>query len=206
LRDADPAIPPGLSDRAADVWEPLLAIADLAGGEWPARARLAAQELSGDGAVEDDSLGVQILRDIRDVLNEKGADRIASAELAAALGAIEESPWAPVGSRSFDARALAKALKPHKIRPKQIRIGEETLKGYLRAWFEPAWARYAPVAPASERNNRNNVGLTGVSHVSATETEASVFRSSSAEKALFDGLVSDVSDRQPDTGPRPPGT
>ena len=31
LRDADPEIPTGLSDRQEDVWTPLLALADLAG-------------------------------------------------------------------------------------------------------------------------------------------------------------------------------
>jgi hypothetical protein len=42
LGQGDPEMPEGLTDRAADIWEPLLAIADLAGGEWPARARQAA--------------------------------------------------------------------------------------------------------------------------------------------------------------------
>ena len=35
-----PDMPDGIEDRNADVWEPLLAIADLAGGEWPERARV----------------------------------------------------------------------------------------------------------------------------------------------------------------------
>ena len=42
LREARPEIPDALDDRAADGWEPLLAIADLAGGIWPERARWAA--------------------------------------------------------------------------------------------------------------------------------------------------------------------
>ena len=33
LRSAEPAMPDGLNDRAADAWEPLVAIADLAGGD-----------------------------------------------------------------------------------------------------------------------------------------------------------------------------
>ena len=37
-----PALPDELDDRAQDCWEPLLAIADLAGGDWPDRARAAA--------------------------------------------------------------------------------------------------------------------------------------------------------------------
>src|SRR5215831_7814784 len=41
LTDPEPAIPDALNDRAADNWRPLLAIADLAGGDWPRRARQA---------------------------------------------------------------------------------------------------------------------------------------------------------------------
>ena len=41
LADAEPELP--AEDRAADVWEPLVAIADAAGGDWPARARKACQ-------------------------------------------------------------------------------------------------------------------------------------------------------------------
>jgi hypothetical protein len=36
---ADPEMPKDLSNRAADVWEPLLVLADLAGGHWPKLAR-----------------------------------------------------------------------------------------------------------------------------------------------------------------------
>jgi hypothetical protein len=35
-------LPSGLNDRAGEIWEPLLALADLAGGAWPGRAREAA--------------------------------------------------------------------------------------------------------------------------------------------------------------------
>ena len=61
LAKARPELPDELGDRAMDVWEPLIAIADLAGGEWPQFARAAAVELSAAGASEDDSLGVQLL-------------------------------------------------------------------------------------------------------------------------------------------------
>ena len=42
LRVARPDLPADLNDRAQDVWEPLMAIADLAGGSWPQRVRCAA--------------------------------------------------------------------------------------------------------------------------------------------------------------------
>lgn len=40
-----PDLPDGINDRDADLWEPLIAIADSIGGEWPARARDAALAL-----------------------------------------------------------------------------------------------------------------------------------------------------------------
>ena len=58
-READ--VPDELPVRAADAWEPLLAIADAAGGTWPARARKAALILHADHA-DDDSLGLQDAR------------------------------------------------------------------------------------------------------------------------------------------------
>lgn len=35
VSDAWPEMPEGVTDRPADVWEPLLAVADAAGGHWP---------------------------------------------------------------------------------------------------------------------------------------------------------------------------
>ncbi len=45
--DMWPEMPPGIEDRDADVWEALLAVAELAGGHWPERARVAAVTLNG---------------------------------------------------------------------------------------------------------------------------------------------------------------
>ena len=78
LRDAEPPLPPALSDRAADVWEPLLAIADLAEGDWPRRARHAAIALSGRVSVDDDTLSTRLLADVRHVFTE---ETIGSADL-----------------------------------------------------------------------------------------------------------------------------
>src|SRR5262249_24355667 len=41
IADKWPEMPPGVTDRDADVWEPLLAVADMVGGTWPERARAA---------------------------------------------------------------------------------------------------------------------------------------------------------------------
>ena len=49
----EPEMPAGITDRNADCWEPLLAIADVAGGDWPEQAREAAKYLT--GAAGDES-------------------------------------------------------------------------------------------------------------------------------------------------------
>ena len=53
LSDADPAMPEQLEDRAADIWEPLLAIADLASDAWAERARTAAIHIVKGRVAED---------------------------------------------------------------------------------------------------------------------------------------------------------
>ena len=91
LRRADPEMPEGLHNRAADNWRFLIAIADLAGGHWPGRARMVALALS--GAAEDPSAPVRMLADIRDVFEAQGADRLSSEELCRELGKMEDRPW-----------------------------------------------------------------------------------------------------------------
>jgi hypothetical protein len=66
LRLARPAIPVGLYNRAEDLWEPLLAIADLAGGAWPAEARTAATRCVAVSE-EDETVGVRLLAALRDI-------------------------------------------------------------------------------------------------------------------------------------------
>src|SRR5262249_20476545 len=90
LIDADPPVPDRLHDRACDNWRPLLAIADLAGGDWPALARKAACDLS--GVEEDGSLGVMLLTDVREAFGTEVVMR--SADLVAKLTADPQKPWA----------------------------------------------------------------------------------------------------------------
>ena len=143
LANARPEIPAALDDRAEEAWEPLLAIALLAGGDWPERAWIAALELSGGKAAADEALGVWLLRDIRDVFVEKGVDRLSSASLAASLSEIETSPWGDIRGKALDARALARRLKRFEIAPRTVRFHDETTaKGYLLEQFEDAFSRY----------------------------------------------------------------
>ena len=84
LKDVRPSLP-DLNDRAADNWELPLAIADLAGGDWPTRARLAAVGLSGDADAKAETIGVQLLAAIKAVFETLGTDRITSEHLAERL-------------------------------------------------------------------------------------------------------------------------
>jgi hypothetical protein len=143
---ARPAMPDGLSDRAADLWEPLLAIADLAGGSWPSRGRRAAVELARVGREADRSLGVRLLADVRAIWEEIGRPKhIATEELLERLQALDESPWGDLGhGRALDARSLAGRLRKFGARPKQVRLGAVTAKGYVVAELADPWARYLP--------------------------------------------------------------
>lgn len=149
LADARPELPDQLSDRQMDSAEPLLAIADAAGGEWSTALRQAIVTLCADGQVADDSIGVQLLGDIRKDFDGKEIDRIASAALVKALCEIEGAPWAEFGKgeKPITATKLASVLKRYDIRPHPVRHGEEVYRGYERADFEDAWSRYLPPLP-----------------------------------------------------------
>ena len=150
LRESQPIILEELDDRAADGWEPLLAIADAAGGDWPRRARDAALELSAGLEHEDQSLGIRLLTDIKGVFDKKDVEAIPSKELLDALLAIEVAPWSDLEHRPLDARRLAKTLKPYGIEPKLIRMASETPRGYQHTNFLDVWERYLPRLSASE--------------------------------------------------------
>lgn len=149
LRDAQPDVPEELDDRAAEAWEPLLVIADLAGGDWPERARRAALVLSAGQAREDNSIGVRLLRDIRRVFEQQAEDRIATAGLLAALNADEEAPWGTWEKTGLKPHDLAKLLKPFDIRPGTVKLTDgRTAKGYKREDFIDSWTRHLPPDPS----------------------------------------------------------
>ena len=155
LIDAEPDLPEELSDRAADVWEPLLAIADLAGGDWPERARAAALALSAAVNIDDASLGIMVLRDIKSIFDAAGKDTMATAELVPALVAMEESPWGDLRGKSIDNRRLARELRQYGIRPRDLKIPDsdnKVQKGYRREDFVDAWDRYIPANATSATN------------------------------------------------------
>jgi putative DNA primase/helicase len=144
IRSADPAMPLGLNDRQADNWRLLLALADAAGGDWPARARDAAIALS---KADDDaeSRGIQALADIQQAFAARGdPETMSSDAIVAALVEMEGRPWAEFrrDGKPLTKNALARVLKPFGIVPNTIRQGDATPRGYARSAFIPLWARY----------------------------------------------------------------
>jgi Protein of unknown function (DUF3631) len=142
LEHATPEMP--LEDRAADTWEPLVATADLAAGDWPQRARAAATALTVDAAEQDtdSSLGLRLLADLRAVFT--GQERLETKTVLDRLCRLDESPWDDLRGKRLDPRALANLLRPYAIKPKVVRVGEATPRGYERADFQDAWRRYLP--------------------------------------------------------------
>jgi Protein of unknown function (DUF3631) len=162
LRAARPALPDRLGDRQADVWEPLLAIADLAGDPWPAQARHAAVTLAQVGAIEDEGIGLQLLEDIRQIFRaEKNPTVLLSKTLLEALHALEDRPWKTFGrsEKPISGVAMANLLRPFGVvSAGTLRIGVTTGKGYRRAAFLDAWKRYLGRFKPSHRNKSNKTG------------------------------------------------
>ena len=190
LREARPDLPEELTDRQQDICEPLLAIADLAGGEWSKKARSALVKLC--CVKEDASTGVTLLADVRDIFNSTGEDKMTTKDMLERLTAIEaDKPYAFWWEEALKhdrlksaATKLAKLLKPYGVTPRKIRVGNETIRGYHRADFEEAWKRYLPNSLPSLRGDGTN-GTDGTNpSITATSRSASVVAKRNVPSAL----------------------
>ncbi|BBZ57065.1 hypothetical protein MPHO_40570 [Mycolicibacterium phocaicum] len=132
LAAARPQMPAGVTDRAAEIWEPLLAIAELAGGQWPDKARSACKFFVLDSASDDEklSLGQRLLRDIRQLLETEKVDGMWSSEIISKLMADPESEWRDMWGKTLDQRRLAKELTKYGVKSVNVRIGVGQAKGY----------------------------------------------------------------------------
>lgn len=143
-----PTVPHHLNDRTVDNWTPLFSITNAIGRQWTGRLEKSFRLLTVDD--EDESIGPLILRDIRQVFNDKGIDRIFSDDLVTALVEMDESPWAEWNrGRPISKNTLARLLKPFKVYSERIRIGYDNKRGYLESRFIDAFARYLSDSPIS---------------------------------------------------------
>ena len=177
IRDMEPAMPFGITDRNADCWEPLLAIADAAGGDWPEQAREAAKYLTGAANEDTITKGVELLQHIKEAFGDK--DRLWTSDLINRLCDRPESPWTDVfRGKAINDRGLAVRLTPYGIKSRDVRIGATKHKGYLVTDFHDAWKRYLPECRDSRDSrdifdNKNNF-VAAVASVASDppETEA----------------------------------
>ncbi|MGH3774218.1 MAG: DUF3631 domain-containing protein [Pseudonocardiaceae bacterium] len=150
LGDAQPDMPGGVTDRSAEIWEPLLAIADTAGGHWPDTARNACRHFVLDTGPQITSRGVRLLADLREVFTRAGTDRMRTTDILPALCDLEESPWGDLDGKPLDARRLARLLDRFGVKPGPFKVNSEPMKGYQTTGehsLADAWRRYLPEHP-----------------------------------------------------------
>jgi hypothetical protein len=142
-----PKLPDGVVDRPAEVWEPLIAVADAAGGQWPALAREACIALCRVSEDRRASLGVRLLADIRTIF--RNADALYTATILERLidgsEIDEDAPWSDLRGRPLGIRGLATMLSKYEVKPLNVREpGGPPRKGYRRIDLWDAWQRYLP--------------------------------------------------------------
>lgn len=146
LCEVEPPLPDFLSSRQMDFWEPLLAIADLFQQGWPEQARAAAHLLH-ERHIED-SEGIELLRDIRDLFITEESEAMYSEEIVNKLLANEELRWKHIEFRGrlveLDVWHLARFLREYSVRPYRMRLyieNDKQARGYHRDQFTDAWDR-----------------------------------------------------------------
>jgi 5S rRNA maturation endonuclease (ribonuclease M5) len=208
LKEACPSIPEVLNDRAADNWEPLLAIADLAGNEWPRLARTAAVKLSADSEVGAESDKVRLLADIRAIFEELALDRLPSASLVAELVKDADGRWAAYGrnSKPITQRQVATLLSEFttpsgaKIKPRNVRTDGKVPKGYAREDFADAFERYLSPSPLFQSATPLQTNDISDLKEKSSATPDFFVANENEPNALKSNACSGVADRDPPVG------
>lgn len=136
-----PTLPDGVEDRDADVWEPLIMVADLAGGRWPDRARQACLRFIADKPDAAVSLGVRLLADLRKIWPAEAA-AMPTADILRELARLEEAPWADLYGEGLKPRKLAELLGEYGITSHDVWTALGSRKGYRREDLWDSWQRY----------------------------------------------------------------
>jgi len=221
LRHDQPDVPKELNDRARDAWEPLIEIADIAGGDWPERARNAAMTLAGiheAEAVEGD-VRQTLLSDIRDIFvrkfpthhpdhDDRYGPRLATKRLLEELHGLEERSrcaWGRARKPITDV-ALAGLLKGYGIRSGSVRLADgSTPKGHYLRSFKEAFERYLSSQPAASaspsRQAATPPGKPKESENFAAATRESCGGSENAGNPSNSGACGGVAAQQPSKDP-----
>ncbi|BCP12376.1 hypothetical protein MINTM020_44740 [Mycobacterium paraintracellulare] len=158
VRPGYPVLPKEIEDRDADCWEPLLALAEIAGGDWPERAqRSSVAHVAQDGVKATPSEGIELLTDIQSIFEKRQVKVIFTAELLDELTKLD-SRW-----RRFNGRKLARLLHSYGVREtnRDQRISGVVKKGYRAEYFVDAWSRYLPPRATSATSAQSATDRSG---------------------------------------------
>jgi hypothetical protein len=158
-----PELPKEIQDRDADIWEPLIAIADVIGGDWPALARLAAVTLVTASKETEPSLGIRLLADLHKVFGDR--DQMPTATILETLIGMDEAPWGDLRGKPLNSRGLAQRLKQYEVKPAVLWFGPKQERGYTRAELSQPWKRYLPQSPAEHVTSVTSVINSTVTHI-----------------------------------------
>ncbi|MFI9584866.1 DUF3631 domain-containing protein [Streptomyces sp. NPDC052236] len=163
---ADLVPPMPVQDRAADTWEPLVVVAELAGGAWPEQARDACVAMCAAEVGQDDesNLKTRLLRDIRRVFARYGdPDIMRTRDLLEELVKDQEAPWAEYRNTGLTSRHLGILLRDFGIQAAVLRFeGGRQARGFAHLQFTDAWARYCPEEPtpsSGDESTRHGPGV-----------------------------------------------
>jgi hypothetical protein len=144
----------GLDGRQADKWEPLIAIADVAGGEWPKRARKAASYLESRKILSESvPIGIQLLTDMRELFTISHAPFISSMDMTTKLVKMQDSPWADL---KLSPHKVSEYLKSYGLTPGRNSTG--SLRGYRLDDALPVFTRYLAIPPSESVRERQTAG------------------------------------------------
>jgi putative DNA primase/helicase len=146
IRAAIPSFPPGLNDRAEDCWSPLFAIAEAAGGNWPALARRAAVALSGDDDSADTFITVllrALKQDFEDYAEDHPDGFQTTTDICDHLNLDKEAPWH--GSKyknGMTEELLASRLRRYKVKSDRPFLNGKKVRGFYWSKLNPIFDRY----------------------------------------------------------------
>jgi hypothetical protein len=204
--------PDGLNDRAFDAWEPLLAIAEHIGGDWPKLAIEVAIALSGGESASEEK-SVELLGHIKVEFSKIEFPAMTTKALIDALCSDKERPWATwnKNEKPITDRQIARLLDEFRVISETVHpyeTGEaKDFKGYKRERFQDAFGRY--LTPANDASSqieglqascRPNADAMGTTSDFCVRPETEKDGSEECEKPASHGQKDGWTDKSPQGG------
>lgn len=167
----------GLNNRDADNFEPLMAIAMLAGGDWVSHITKAAKQLTKSDS-DNRSIGVELLDACRTAFETLKVDKISSVNLIREICKDDEAPFETYNrGKPITPRQVSRWLSQYRISPKAVRFSYGVAKGYDIKQFAEAFAVYlSDTADSSltelQTNEINSFNVTADKPVTLSDSES----------------------------------